>query len=245
MFILLIGLSAIASLVCTQSSTAIAGSSTSPSRVDTWEDLYVMPVRVLSELSRVCIVVSRRDYKLDTSHPYTYLQYPSSYRTTLTQATDVVDSAFRTAEMSGSRVQMIMSQVSQQLNTALSLLFQATIQERQSFLPNTLNSITRMANDAASAFGEISKGLDQATAFFDEVLQAVQPSSPQSTTPTSTGSTSTQANKSPLEIDHAVALLSILGQLKSLTAAWNKMVQISRKLALLASQAVQVMCTFL
>ena len=233
-----------ASLVCAQSSTTMTRSSTSPTKVVTWEDLYVMPVRVLSELSRVCIVVSRRDYKLDTSRPYTYIQYPSSYRTTLTQATDVIDRAFRMAEMSSSRVQMIMSQVSQQLNTALNVLFQATIQERRSFLPETLESISRMANNAASVFGEISKGLEQAIAFFDELLQAVQPPSPQSTTPTSTRSTSTQVNKSPLDIDHATALSSILGRLKSLIAAWNQMVQLSSKLALLASQAVQVMYTF-
>ena len=241
MFGLFIALNGIVSLVYSQSSTAMMGSSTSPTTVATWEDLYVIPIEVVSELSRVCIVMSRRDYSLLTSRPYTYIQYPSSYRATLTQATDIVDSSFRTAEMSSSRVQMTMNQVSQQLNTALDLWSQATIQEMQAFLPTTLNSIARMANGATDAFAEVSKGIDKAVTFFDELLQAVQPSSsPSSTTSSSAISTSTQANKSSLDIDHAVALSNILGQLKSLAAVWNRMAQVATKLALLTRQATQV-----
>jgi hypothetical protein len=245
MVVLFIVLSAIATLASSQSSTVMTSSSTSPPRVDTWQDLSVMAIRAITELSRVCIVVSRRDYTLSTSRPYTYIKYPSSYRTTLTQATDVVDSAFRTTEMSISRVQMIMGQVPNQLNTALTLLFDTTIEERQSFLPNTLNGIARMAKDAASVVGKVSAELEQVIAFFDELLGAVQPSPPSSMTSGPSGSTSTQVNKSPLDIDHATALSNILAHFKSLTAIWNKVIQHSSKLALQASEAVQVIYTFL
>lgn len=244
MFLLFIVLSVIANLVCSQSSTTMASLSTSTTRVNTWDNLYIMPINAITELSRVCIVMSRRDYTLSSSNSYTYIQYPSSYRTTLTQATDIVDGAFRKAEMSTSRVQMISSTIRENVNTALNILLQGTIEERRYFLPDTLTGIARGGNDVASVIGEVSAQLKEATAFFDELLRAVQPPSV-STTPSSSGSTSTQTNKSPLDIDHATAISNILTDFKSLTAVWNQMAQQSSKLALLANRAGQVKYTFL
>lgn len=156
----------------------------------------------------------------------------------MTQATNVVDSAFRTAEMGMSRVQMITNMMYQDVNTALDVLYQATIEERRYFLPDTLTSIASRGNDIATVIDEVSAQLKETTAFFDELLRAVQPSS------RSTGSTSTQTNKSPLDIDHATAISKILTDLKALTTIWNQMGQQSSKLALLANRAGQVEQTF-
>ncbi|CAF0981121.1 unnamed protein product [Adineta steineri] len=177
------------------------------------------------------------------SHPYNYITYPSSYRTTLTQATNFVERAMRTAESSTSRVQMIMNQVSSQLNTALSALFDGTTEDRKVFLPTTLNAIARMGKDAASAFREVTTALDQVVAFFEELLQAMQPLPSPLTTSGPSGSTSTQANKSSLDINHPTSITVILNNFKSLNSMWNQMIQYAEKLISQASQALQMSST--
>jgi hypothetical protein len=241
MFVVFTVLSAIIGLTLSQSSSTVMTSpSTSPTRVETWDDLVVTAVRMITELSRVCIVASRRDYTLDISRSYTYIKY-SSYRATLTQATDAVDNAFRKTESSMSRVQMITGQVPSQLKTALSILFDASVEERQIFLPNTLKDITRKAKDITSISETVSAELAQLAAFFDELLRVVQPTPRPSTTSGPSGSTTTQANRSPLDIDHATAISNILAYAKSSITKWNQMAQLSSKLIRQADGAAQFM----
>ena len=248
MFLLFIVLSAIGTLVCSQGSTTMASLSTSTAAaataavVNTWKDLYVKPVAVITEFSRVCIVTSRRPYTLSSSTSYKYIKLPS-YKATLTQASDVLDGVFRKAELSSSSVKMMTQTISTDINTIADVLSQGTIQDWQLFLPSTMKSIANKGNSIILAVGQFTAQLEEVIAFFDELLRAVQPSSA-STKSNVTGSASTQTNKSPLDIDHVTAISNIFTDLKSWIAVWNQMAQQSRKLALLTDQARQVKYTF-
>ncbi|CAF4325340.1 unnamed protein product, partial [Adineta steineri] len=96
-----------------------------------------------------------------------------------------------------------------------------------------------MGKDTASAFREVTTALDQVVAFFEELLQAMQPSPLPSTTSGPSGLTSTQANKSPLDINHPTSITIILNNFKSLNSMWNQMIQYAEKLIFQASQVLQ------
>ncbi|UJR18067.1 hypothetical protein I4U23_004967 [Adineta vaga] len=234
MFRVFIVLSIFSGLVFSQSSSVMTSSSTSSTQLQTWEDLGVMPIRLITELSRMCIVLSRRDYTLDNSHSYTYIQYPSSYRTTLTQATNIVDRTFRALEMSMTRMQMIINQQSQYVDQVLKLLFQVSIEEREVLLPSTLQNINKIAEDVISIMKKTLIEFEQMTNFFNELLRAVQPTSRPDL------STTTSANKAPLDIDHATVLSNILNYINTLIVECNQMTELSIKLTSLTGRIMKL-----
>ncbi|CAF0981752.1 unnamed protein product [Adineta steineri] len=71
----------------------------------------------------------------------------------------------------------------------------------------------------------------------------MQPSPLPSTTSGPSSLTSTQANKSPLDINHPTSITIILNNFKSLNSMWNQMIQYAEKLIFQASQALQMSST--
>ncbi len=107
---------------------------------------------IVNYVGNLMVLASKRDFPLiaPANYVFRYIRYSNSFRATLAQVSSDMYNALMGAHMAMDRIQLAIQQIPNHVKIALKVLTSASPNMIKTMLPNSLETIDRLANESAA-----------------------------------------------------------------------------------------------